>query len=89
MVGSAEEGPATVTTTTSSAGRPALAAACIPRHASGMAMPHGTDGDEVLIDDLLAGVRTTAEANAMIRLGLAAARRGETMDPGDAHVVNP
>ena len=31
----------------------------------------------MLIDDLLAGVRTTAELNAMIREGLAAARRGE------------
>ena len=31
--------------------------------------------DEVSVDDLLAGVRTTAELNAMIREGLAAAGR--------------
>ena len=35
--------------------------------------------DEVSVDDLLAGIRTTAELNAMIREGLAAARRGEAV----------
>ena len=78
----AEEDPAAVTSGTPSAGRLALVPARIPRDALGMAMPQRADGDEVLIDDLLAGVRTTAELNQMIREGLAAARRGETMDPG-------
>jgi hypothetical protein len=38
--------------------------------------------DEVPIDDLLAGVRTTAELNELIREGLAAARRGGQDFPG-------
>ncbi len=37
---------------------------------------------EVPVDDLLAGVRTTAELNEIIRQGLAEAERGETVDLG-------
>jgi len=86
MVGSAEEGPAAVTIATPSAGHPALALACIPRHAPGMATPQRVD-DEMSIDisDPLAGVRTTAELNQMIREGLPAARRGEAMDLDRGH----
>ena len=36
------------------------------------------------LDGLLAGVRTVAEVNAMIREGLAAARRGEGIPRRDA-----
>lgn len=58
----------------------ALAAACVPCDAHRMGLLREVASDEVSIDDLLAGVRTTAELNEMIREGLAAAGRGETAE---------
>jgi hypothetical protein len=61
---------------------------CFPVDAQGMDLrPQAPEipsaGDEVPIDDLLAGVRTTAELNELIREGLAAARRGGQDFPGE------
>ena len=48
--------------------------------------PEIPSADEVPIDDLLAGVRTTAELNEMIREGLAAARRGSLSGRAGPHI---
>jgi len=67
-------------------GRLALAQPLLPGDAQGMDLrpqaPEIPSADEVPIDDLLAGVRTTAELNELIREGLAAARRGGQDLPG-------
>jgi hypothetical protein len=69
-----------VTNRTLSDGRLPLAQSLLPGDAQGMDLrpqaPEIPSADEVSIDDLLAGVRTTAELNELIREGLAAARRG-------------
>lgn len=67
-------------------GRLALAQPLLPGDAQGMDLrPQAPEipsaADEVPIDDLLAGVRTTAELNELIREGLAAARRGARIFP--------
>ena len=70
-----------MTSGTLASARLALASGCIPCDSPNMGLLPGVA--EVSIDDLLAGVRTTAELNAMIREGLVAAERGETGESAD------
>ena len=72
-----------MTSGTLASARLALASGCIPCDSPNMGLLPGVADDEVSIDDLLAGVRTTAELNAMIREGLVAAERGETGESAD------